>query len=107
MRQWGGRRNPFPVGASRCDDLVMSTAKPFMPAGEPSAAADPTEHDIDTDVDILDSTGDDAATTGVGGSAEARPVREGNEAPPFRTPTPGARLTAEQLEADLRHTDDR
>lgn len=71
----------------------MTTAEPFMPAHEPSRAVPDTERDIDGDVDVLFGEADP--------DQGALEIDHDAPAPPFHTPVPGARLTAEQLEADL------
>ncbi len=70
----------------------MSMSEPFMPADEPRPEAPPTDRDIDTDVDILRDAGE-------GGSELPTPDFPAN--PAFRTPTPGAMLSEDELEKDL------
>ena len=70
----------------------MSMSEPFMPADEPRPAAPPTDRDIDTDVDIIRGAGEDRPED---------PAPEFPSNPAFRTPTPGATLTEDELEKDL------
>ncbi|WP_243076903.1 hypothetical protein [Microbacterium sp. SS28] len=76
----------------------MSSAEPFMPEHEPPAPRPDTERDIDHDVDVFP---DDAAVEAPDGSA----FDAETPAPPFRPPVPGARLTPEELAADLGDAD--
>ena len=68
-----------------------------MPFHEPAAEPDPRERDIDSDVDVAPvretSSPEEIA------AAEAEWARAPK--PAFRTPTPGARLTADELGDDL------
>ncbi|MFF2051215.1 hypothetical protein ACFVU2_06385 [Leifsonia sp. NPDC058194] len=84
----------------------MSMSEPFLPAHEPPADADPREHDIDVDVDVIPDAprirgrhrADDAPDrVGEGRS----PVRDDAAEPPFRTPEAHHGLTADELEHDL------
>lgn len=70
----------------------MSMSEPFMPADEPRPEAPPTDRDIDMDVDIIRDGGE-------GGSELPTPDFPANAA--FRTPTPGATLSEDELEKDL------
>jgi hypothetical protein len=77
----------------------MSTTEPFMPAGEPlepEAVESPdVEGDRDGAVDVLP---DAQADTG-------QPLTDdpaaGADDPAFRTPTPGERLTADELQQQI------
>lgn len=76
----------------------MSTAEPFMPAHEPASPIPDRERDIDGDVDVLfDEVDPDQGELEI--DHDAPP-------PPFQTPVPGDRLTAEQLESDLTEAPD-
>jgi len=75
----------------------MSTAEPFMPLHEPAADSDPREHDLDGDVDV--SPDREAGAPEEVAAAEAEWAR--TPKPAFRTPTPGAHLTADELRDDL------
>lgn len=70
----------------------MSMSEPFMPADEPRPEGPPTDRDIDTGVDIIWGASED----GPEGVAPEYPAN-----PAFRTPTPGAELSEDQLEKDL------
>lgn len=70
----------------------MSMSEPFMPADEPRPEAPSTDRDIDTDVDIIWDAGE-------GGSELPAPEFPHDAA--FRTPTPGAKLSEDELEKDL------
>jgi hypothetical protein len=76
----------------RTHNGVMSTAEPFMPAHWPSPRDRAAELDVDTDVDVFYSPG---------GEEEGTELPELARTPVFRTPTPGAGLTAEELSADM------
>jgi hypothetical protein len=71
----------------------MSTAEPFIPAETPRESPTAHEHDVDGDTDVLPEQGVTDP------DAESAPVEEPKAT--FRTPTPGARLTAEELEDDV------
>jgi hypothetical protein len=70
----------------------MSTAEPFMPADEPTSEGPFEEFEIDPDeeLDILPGAVDDD---------EVAPEFSPN--PLFRSPTPGDRISEDQLEDDL------
>lgn len=70
----------------------MSTAEPFMPADEPTPEAPFEEFEIDPDqeLDILPGVTDDD---------EVAPDFPPNAL--FHAPTPGDRISEEQLESDL------
>jgi hypothetical protein len=69
----------------------MTMAEPQMPAHEPPLTRD-DQRDIDTDADEVD-LGIDAPA-----GEEEHP---GAARPAFRTPAPGERLTAGELQTDL------
>lgn len=75
----------------------MSTTDPFLPFNEPPADPDSAERDIDSDVDTLDEAPVDDPDADRAAAEELEREAE----PSFRTPEPGSRLTAEQLEQDL------
>ena len=75
----------------------MSSAEPFMPSHEPAAAPDPAEHDLDADVDVpLDPHASSPEEIAAAEAAWARAAK-----PSFRTPTPGAHLSARELADEL------
>ena len=70
----------------------MSMSEPFLPADEPRPEGPPTDRDIDTDADVIRGASED-------GPEVRTPEFPAN--PAFRTPTPGASLTEDELEKDL------
>lgn len=68
-------------------------AEPFMPAHQPASTPDPTEHDIDTDVDVIFDTAPS--------DADGEAVHAGAPDPAFRTPVAGDKLTSAELDAEL------
>ncbi|WP_100809738.1 MULTISPECIES: hypothetical protein [unclassified Microbacterium] len=75
----------------------MSMSEPFMPADEPRPEAPPTDRDIDTDVDIIRDGGEDGSEF----PAADFPAPDFPVNAAFRTPTPGATLSEDELEKDL------
>ena len=79
----------------------MSMEEPFMPADEPAAAHDPRDRDLDGDAEVDRDVDDEAAVDDPDADRAAAHQREHAAGSPFRTPVPGARLSAEELDADL------
>lgn len=75
----------------------MSMSEPFMPIDEPVDTSKPTDRDLEIDGDVFfEQSTDDPDEL-----RAAHDMREHAENTPFRTPSPGARLTASELRADL------
>ncbi|QJU54195.1 hypothetical protein SCB71_13610 [Herbiconiux sp. KACC 21604] len=79
----------------------MSSSEPFLPAGQPAPEPDPRDHDLDGEADTELADAAHAGEPDADADAAAVHEREHAEHTAFRRPTPGDRLTAEQLEQEL------
>jgi hypothetical protein len=81
----------------------MSTSEPFMPAHEPRHDEDPRDREIDSDVD----SDVNEATSVPDVDTEAAVTAEPHGRPSvLRTPSPGNRLSPEELERELNEPTD-
>jgi hypothetical protein len=81
----------------------MSTTEPFMPADEPLDTDSPESTDVEGDRDGAVDVLPDAASATQDNAVAPRsddPAADADD-PAFRTPTPGERLTADELEAQI------
>ncbi|MCS5714081.1 hypothetical protein NVV95_05890 [Herbiconiux sp. CPCC 205716] len=84
----------------------MSSSEPFLPVGDPrDAEADEAARERDLAGDPLDDTAsdvdDEAAVDDPDADRAAGEQRMHAESTPFRRPSPGDRLSADELAADL------
>lgn len=70
----------------------MAMSDPFLPVHRGAPDRDGREIDIDHDEDVIIDDGDDGDAVRLPSSAAA---------PPFRTPSPGDRVTEGRLDDDL------